>query len=289
MVQRNYNTLLGRYPGADGMKTGFICASGFNLVATATRDGRRLIAVVLGAPSSSVRAIQAAELLEKGFAANPLSRLMASFGKVENLQPVDAAPADLHEEMCGKHRRRPAAEDEDDSEAVAKLGPDSPFAGFLSSLRGGSGKQNLLQDADLGEPVVVFTGTSPKQPSVSKTAAVHSKPSSKAADGTAEKPATKPGAKPHPAGEPDPWGGMRPASSSTSPAPQLAGSPNNAADSQPVKRRPPKTAGTAEGSKAAAKQPQKSAKTTANKTKGASSAGAAHEAPHKTSDDSNAK
>ena len=47
---RNYNTLIGRYPGADGMKTGFICASGFNLVATATRNGKRLIAVVLGSP-----------------------------------------------------------------------------------------------------------------------------------------------------------------------------------------------------------------------------------------------
>src|SRR6266702_379994 len=53
-VIRNYNTLLGRYPGADGMKTGFICASGFNLVASATRDGKRLIAVVLGAPSGPV-------------------------------------------------------------------------------------------------------------------------------------------------------------------------------------------------------------------------------------------
>src|SRR5262249_35307624 len=59
MVQRNYNSLLGRYPGADGMKTGFICASGFNLVASATRDGKRLIAVVLGAPSSAARALKA--------------------------------------------------------------------------------------------------------------------------------------------------------------------------------------------------------------------------------------
>jgi D-alanyl-D-alanine carboxypeptidase len=47
-VMRNYNTLIGRYDGADGMKTGFICASGFNLVASATRRGKRLIAVVLG-------------------------------------------------------------------------------------------------------------------------------------------------------------------------------------------------------------------------------------------------
>jgi D-alanyl-D-alanine carboxypeptidase len=66
-VQRNYNTLIGRYPGADGMKTGFICASGFNLVASATRDGKRLIAVVLGAPSSAARALKAAQLLERGF------------------------------------------------------------------------------------------------------------------------------------------------------------------------------------------------------------------------------
>ena len=51
-IVRNYNPLLGRYPGADGMKTGFVCASGFNLVATAERDNKRFIAVVLGAPSS---------------------------------------------------------------------------------------------------------------------------------------------------------------------------------------------------------------------------------------------
>ena len=47
-VMRNTNSLIGRYPGIDGMKTGFICASGYNVVATATRNGRRLIAVVLG-------------------------------------------------------------------------------------------------------------------------------------------------------------------------------------------------------------------------------------------------
>src|SRR5271156_6742433 len=41
-VVRNYNPLLGRYPGADGMKAGFICASGFNLVATATRGNKTL-------------------------------------------------------------------------------------------------------------------------------------------------------------------------------------------------------------------------------------------------------
>ena len=59
-VMTNFNKLLAEYPGADGMKTGFICASGFNLVATATRNNRRLLAIVLGAPSSAARAAKAA-------------------------------------------------------------------------------------------------------------------------------------------------------------------------------------------------------------------------------------
>ena len=44
----------------------YLC-SGFNLVATATRDNKQLIAVVLGAPSGAARAVKAAEMLESGF------------------------------------------------------------------------------------------------------------------------------------------------------------------------------------------------------------------------------
>src|SRR5579872_1174972 len=51
----NHNGLLGRYPGADGMKTGFTCPAGFNVVASASRSGRRLIVVVLGAPTARSR------------------------------------------------------------------------------------------------------------------------------------------------------------------------------------------------------------------------------------------
>src|SRR5258705_3616012 len=135
MVRWNYNTLLGRYPGADGMKTGFICASGFNLVASATRNGRRLIAVVLGAPSSAARALKAAQLLERGFNSNSaLSWLTGPLGTVESVQPVAAAPPNLRDEMCGGHRKRPASEDEDDL-IGANNNPDSPYGGFLSSLQ----------------------------------------------------------------------------------------------------------------------------------------------------------
>lgn len=63
----SHNGLLQSFEGADGMKTGFTCDSGFNVVATASRDGRRVIAVVLGENSSADRNIRAASLLEHGF------------------------------------------------------------------------------------------------------------------------------------------------------------------------------------------------------------------------------
>lgn len=63
----NANPLLGAFPGADGLKTGYVNASGYNLVATAKRDNQRFIGVILGAPSSSVRATQARSLMEACF------------------------------------------------------------------------------------------------------------------------------------------------------------------------------------------------------------------------------
>lgn len=66
-VLKNTNGLVGRYYGINGFKTGFVCASGFNVVATATRGGRTLIAVVMGAHSGAERTIKAAQLLDDGF------------------------------------------------------------------------------------------------------------------------------------------------------------------------------------------------------------------------------
>ncbi len=64
---RTHNGLLNNYAGADGMKTGFICDSGYNVVASATRDGHKLVAVVLGEVTGNDRALRAASLLEHGF------------------------------------------------------------------------------------------------------------------------------------------------------------------------------------------------------------------------------
>jgi D-alanyl-D-alanine carboxypeptidase len=160
-VVRNYNPLLGRYPGTDGMKTGFICASGFNLVATATRDNKHLIAVVLGAPSGAVRAQKAAQLLERGFAQNPLSWLTPSLGSVDSLTPIDAAPPNLRDEMCGKHRKRPAADD--DEEVASGSDAGSQFS-LLSSLRTPTRTGPLLGELGPVTPIVVYTGPTRKQP-----------------------------------------------------------------------------------------------------------------------------
>jgi D-alanyl-D-alanine carboxypeptidase len=167
-VYRNHNNLMGRYAGTDGMKTGFICASGFNVVATATRNGKRLIAVVLGSPSPAVRAVKAAQLFERGFQVSPLSWLTPALGPVNALQPVNVDPPNLRDTMCGKNRRRPAAEEDD--ETLANVPPDSPYAVFLSTLRSpNSNPATLLQDVRLGEPVVVFTGPAKGGPQLAAT------------------------------------------------------------------------------------------------------------------------
>jgi D-alanyl-D-alanine carboxypeptidase len=64
-----HNPVLGgRVPGGDGIKTGFTCSAGYNIVASATRNGQRLVAIILGAANKEKRAMRAAQLLDFGFA-----------------------------------------------------------------------------------------------------------------------------------------------------------------------------------------------------------------------------
>ncbi len=73
---RNHNKLLASYEGTDGIKTGYIRASGFNLVASAKRGGGRLIGVVFGGDSPGARDRHMAKLLDKGFRKlNPAPKL----------------------------------------------------------------------------------------------------------------------------------------------------------------------------------------------------------------------
>jgi D-alanyl-D-alanine carboxypeptidase len=143
------------------MKTGFICASGFNVVASASRGSKRFIAVVLGARSSAQRAEKAAQLLEKGFSgAGGLSWLMPALGRVEGLTPVKVDPPNLRDEMCGKHRRRPAAESSEEEDEADGL----PDGGSIWTLlnpgleKAGKGGPLLGPLVASAPPVPVFVG-----------------------------------------------------------------------------------------------------------------------------------
>jgi D-alanyl-D-alanine carboxypeptidase len=168
----NFNKLIGRYQGADGFKTGFICASGYNLVGSATRNGKRLIAVVLGSTSGQARAVRAAQLLERGFASNGLGWLRPALGTVDNLVPIDATPPNLRDEMCGGKRKRPASDEDEDATLANASSSESPVAFFAAGLQAPMAKPSeLLATATaVGEPMVVYTG--PKRTGAALIAAV---------------------------------------------------------------------------------------------------------------------
>jgi len=175
-VTNNFNHLIGRYPGADGFKTGFICASGYNLVGSATRNGKRLIAVVLGSTSGHARAVRAAQLLERGFASNGLAWLRPSLGTVDNLVPIDASPPNLRDEMCGGKRKRPASDEDEDSSVTSASaggpGGENAVTFFTAGLQPPMARPSelLATGPAAAEPMVVYTG--PKKTGVALIAAV---------------------------------------------------------------------------------------------------------------------
>ena len=156
----NHNGLLGRYPGADGMKTGFTCPAGFNVVASANHSGRRLIVVVLGAPSARTRNQEAADLFDRGFAEGG-----GSGGSLESLPPGSGAP-DPNANVC-RHRNAAAlaaaAEDEGIADqAQAATGAvglfPNPFAAFVPSA---IVHTQLTYQRIRFDPVPVYIGPAP--------------------------------------------------------------------------------------------------------------------------------
>jgi len=161
-IYRNTNRLIDSYAGTDGMKTGFTCASGFNLVATATRSGKRLIAVVLGAKSSISRAVKAAQLFERGFAADPLGSATPSPGTVDSLVSIAATPPDLREDVCEHNRRhRPTKDGDEGGEAGTASAEWTNNVGerhmLPRSSRRGAGVLTSGLAAGI-QPVEVYTG-----------------------------------------------------------------------------------------------------------------------------------
>ena len=263
-VTQNFNKLIGRYPGADGFKTGFICASGYNLVASATRNGKRLIAVVLGSSSGTMRAVRAAQLLERGFADNTLTWLRPSLGTVDNLVPIDASPPNLRDEVCGPKRKRPATDEDADTVASngSASGGESAITFFTAGLQAPMAKPSELMAAApaASEPVIVYTG--PKKTGTALIAAVAvdeqkqtTKPRAKKSRVAAKKPDApprpnrrarkrnpKPSPKPNPTANPPPsrHRSGRPTPSRAAAAPKAAEKPVAATDKPAAKPAKPK-------------------------------------------------
>jgi D-alanyl-D-alanine carboxypeptidase len=94
----NRNALLRQMPEADGMKTGFVCSSGFNLVATATKGGHKLAAVIFGANNGKHRADLAEMLLVDGFSRPVGTR--AKLQSIANVKTGSLVPADMSKQVC---------------------------------------------------------------------------------------------------------------------------------------------------------------------------------------------
>ena len=118
----NYNLLVGRFPDADGMKTGFICASGFNQVSSATRNGKTVVSVVFGAPSQETRAEESARLLNKALTTTASGssslQMLAPYGEGRN------QVADISDEICNAKARAARYEGRD---VEGKMVLNSPY------------------------------------------------------------------------------------------------------------------------------------------------------------------
>ena len=137
---RSHNTLLEHFPGTNGMKTGFICASGFNMVATATRSGRTLAVVVLGANSSKGRAEIAASLLQDGFKPK-LFRNKRNLATYRNSRSPGPA-ANIRDEICGKKKKKDQTASNGKSALVPRfvlMDPVRVRTGLASNANGSSG------------------------------------------------------------------------------------------------------------------------------------------------------
>jgi D-alanyl-D-alanine carboxypeptidase (penicillin-binding protein 5/6) len=92
---RNHNHLLGKLDGCDGLKTGFFSAAGYSLSTTVQRNGRRIVAVILGSETSKTRDLKMMELVERGFASLPPvpSVKTATTATTSAASPAHVAPA----------------------------------------------------------------------------------------------------------------------------------------------------------------------------------------------------
>ena len=111
-VVKNHNRLLTTYPGAIGVKTGYTRRAGYSLVAGARRDGRTLIAIVVGSPNMYA---QASELLDRGFASSseePDGDVLPPLPGLEEASDVSTPTSSVLAPSSGPAAHREASDDD---------------------------------------------------------------------------------------------------------------------------------------------------------------------------------
>jgi D-alanyl-D-alanine carboxypeptidase len=154
-IIRNHNGLLGRYPGADGMKTGFTCPAGFNVVASANHYGRHLITVVLGAPSARLRNQEAADLFDRGFA------MSGGLGSLDSLPSTGVSAPNPRANVCLHRSAVAIAADQDEGGAEQEIIGHAGSRGGGSAVVAASGQPTrtmLSNEQPQFDPVPVFVG-----------------------------------------------------------------------------------------------------------------------------------
>ena len=156
------NSILDAYDGADGMKTGFTCASGYNMVASAERDGRRLIAIVLGSRNGGARTLEMKRLLDVGFSggAAPTMTLLAL---ADELTDADSGAPPII--LTGSHCATPELVGSTIIDSSDEL---SGWAVALGDYRSRAKAQKALQAAQTklgkaagaGQPAIIQKGAS---------------------------------------------------------------------------------------------------------------------------------
>lgn len=167
-VHGNHNNLLGRIEGVDGIKTGYINASGFNLVSSVKRDGRKIVAVVMGGRTARSRDAHMVQLIETYLPKASRARgydeeLVAA---VRSAPPVAASVPHPEPAALAGHPQPPARPNIVVASAAAVpdvVGPDAadPADGY-GDAAGTDGGEDELQVASLpAGPVSMATATLP--------------------------------------------------------------------------------------------------------------------------------
>jgi D-alanyl-D-alanine carboxypeptidase (penicillin-binding protein 5/6) len=112
-IMRTHNHLLEKVEGCDGFKTGYFTAAGFSIVATASRNGVRIIAIVMGSKDRKVRDAKAIELLARGFAMVPAQPETAALESLPVSTQTAVKPA-----LLSEHKIATSVVDEEEKTSV---------------------------------------------------------------------------------------------------------------------------------------------------------------------------